>query len=97
MLRSASRKHKQKHEKPHHCDVPGCTRVEGFSTPNDVDRHKRSCHPETRANGKCYRCIIPTCRKKEKKWPRADNFRQHLKRVHNVIPRDDDLEEYEYK
>ncbi|KAG8168564.1 hypothetical protein KVR01_001313 [Diaporthe batatas] len=95
--KSELKKHKQKHEKPHRCDVPGCTRTEGFSTPNDVDRHKRSCHPEQQANGKCYRCIVPGCRKKEKKWPRADNFRQHLKRVHNVIPRDDDLEDYVYK
>lgn len=97
MLRNASRKHKQKHEKPHHCDVPGCIRTEGFSTPNDVDRHKRSCHPEQRANGKYYRCIVQGCRKKEKKWPRADNFRQHLKRVHGVQARDDDLEAYVYR
>lgn len=95
--KSELKKHKQKHEKPHRCDVPGCSRTEGFSTPNDVDRHKRSCHPEQRANGKCYRCIVPGCRKKEKKWPRADNFRQHLKRVHSVTPGDDDLEDYVYK
>lgn len=97
MLRTTPRKHKQKHEKPHRCDVPGCTRIEGFSTPNDVDRHKRSCHPEQRANGKYFRCIINGCRKKDKKWPRADNFRQHLKRVHKMQYRDDDLEDYVYK
>lgn len=95
--KSELKKHKQKHEKPHRCDVPGCSRTEGFSTPNDVDRHKRSCHPEQRANGKCYRCIVAGCRKKEKKWPRADNFRQHLKRVHRIVPGDDDLEEYVYR
>lgn len=97
MLRDTPRKHKQKHEKPHRCDVPGCTRTEGFSTPNDVDRHKRSCHPEQSANGKYFRCIIDGCRKKDKKWPRADNFRQHLKRVHKREAREDDLEEYVYK
>ncbi|KAK2615408.1 hypothetical protein N8I77_002166 [Diaporthe amygdali] len=95
--KSELKKHKQKHEKPHRCDVPGCTRTEGFSTPNDVDRHKRSCHPDQDANGKYYRCIVDGCRKKDKKWPRADNFRQHLKRVHMMDARDDDLEAYIYK
>jgi hypothetical protein len=97
MLRNISRKHQRKHEKHHRCDVPGCTRTEGFSTPNDVERHKRSRHPGLRANAKCYICIIPDCRKKEKKWPRADNFRQHLKRIHNLAAREEDLVPYVYK
>lgn len=72
-------------------------RSEGFETPNDVERHKRSWHPERLPDRKYYRCIVAGCRKKEKKWPRADNFRQHLKRVHGVVPQDDDLEVYVYK
>lgn len=37
------------------------------------------------------------CRAKDKKWPRADNFRQHLKRIHQIQPGDDDLEKYVYR
>lgn len=42
-----------------------------------------------------YYCIIGECGKKSsapKAWPRADNFRQHLHRVHNIDKKaDDDL------
>lgn len=92
-----ARKHKQKHEKPHHCIVPGCLRTEGFSTPNDVDRHVRSCHPELGSKGKYYICTVQHCRSKEKKWPRADNFRQHLKRVHHIHTEQEDIEQYVFK
>lgn len=92
-----SRKHRQRHTKPYHCRARDCSRSEGFGTPNDVDRHMRSCHPELSSNGKCYRCTVANCRNKDKKWPRADNFRQHLKRVHNIQPEDDDLEKYVYR
>lgn len=95
--RSELKKHKQRHEKPHHCDVPNCTRTEGFSTPNDVDRHKRSCHPDRIPDGKYYRCTIQGCRNKDKKWPRADNFRSHLKRLHKLQPGEEALEAYVYK
>lgn len=91
------RKHDQKHTKPYHCTVQGCSRQEGFSTPNDVDRHTRSCHPEEKTKGKSYKCTVANCRSKDKKWPRADNFRQHLKRVHFLKPEDDDLEKYVYR
>lgn len=97
LLRADLSKHKQKHEKPYHCDVPNCTRKEGFGTPNDVDRHKRSCHPDQITNGKYYRCTVQGCRNKEKKWPRADNFRSHLKRLHGLVPGEEALEAYVYK
>lgn len=92
-----ARKHQQRHEKPHHCNVPGCLRTEGFSTPNDVDRHMRSCHPELVSTGKYYICTVQNCRAKEKKWPRADNFRQHLKRVHRIQTKQEDIEQYVYR
>lgn len=47
--------------------------------------------------GKSYQCTVANCRSKDKKWPRADNFRQHLKRVHLLKPEDDDLEKYVYR
>ncbi len=27
-------------------------------------------------------CAVPHCAKKNKVWPRADNFRQHCQRLH---------------
>lgn len=92
------RKHKQRHTKPHHCQVPGCNRAEGFSTSNDLDRHKRSVHPDETVAGNRYQCTIGPCRTKEKIWPRADNFRAHLKRVHGFSDvTDEALEPYIYR
>lgn len=73
------RKHDAKHRKPHHCDVPGCKRTNGFMTVNDLARHQRSVH---QAAGIKYRCQLESCRTRDKLWPRADNFRQHLSKVH---------------
>ncbi|CAN8105741.1 unnamed protein product [Discula destructiva] len=92
--KSELKKHNQKHTKPHYCQVSDCPRTEGFSTPNDVERHMRSCHPGIGAKGKYYKCTVAGCRSKEKQWPRADNFRQHLKRVHQIQNVDDDIEKY---
>lgn len=47
------------------------------------------------ANVVVYRCHLEQCREKSKDWPRADNFRQHLKRKHNKG--DVDLREFEYR
>ncbi|KAI8950647.1 hypothetical protein F4801DRAFT_331600 [Xylaria longipes] len=81
--KSELKKHDQRHKKPFKCDVKECVRrIEGFSTTNDLDRHKRSVHPESQTLGNRYMCQIGTCKSKAKIWPRADNFKAHLKRVH---------------
>ncbi|KAI0425954.1 hypothetical protein F5Y09DRAFT_80093 [Xylaria sp. FL1042] len=80
--KSELKKHDQRHKKPFKCDVKGCTRTEGFSTTNDLDRHKRSVHPGSQTLGNRYVCQIGPCKNKDKIWPRADNFKAHLKRVH---------------
>lgn len=88
-------KHKQRHDKPFHCDVPGCSRKLGFGTSNDLARHKQCVH---NAVGPKFRCPIGPCLSKRKDWPRADNFRQHLKRVHNHIANsDEDMKQFEYQ
>ncbi|CRK28513.1 hypothetical protein BN1708_004688 [Verticillium longisporum] len=92
--KSELNKHKQRHSKPHKCDVSGCSRKEGFSTINDLDRHKRSVHRDTDTGGPRYRCHLAPCHNKKKIWPRADNFRSHLKRLHRVDAVDDDLAQY---
>ncbi|KAI1737545.1 hypothetical protein F4680DRAFT_468084 [Xylaria scruposa] len=82
--KSELKKHDQRHKKPFKCDVNDCARrIEGFSTTNDLDRHKRSVHPESQTLGNRYMCQIGTCKSKGKVWPRADNFKAHLKRVHS--------------
>ncbi|KAI0179123.1 hypothetical protein GGR52DRAFT_588879 [Hypoxylon sp. FL1284] len=96
--KSEFKKHKQRHDKPYKCDVEGCLRIVGFSTPNDLDRHKRSLHPDERAAGNRYRCPIGVCRTRDKIWPRADNFRAHMKRVHQKeLSSDDDLDYYRHR
>ncbi|KAI2473260.1 hypothetical protein F4781DRAFT_227963 [Annulohypoxylon bovei var. microspora] len=96
--KSEFKKHKQRHEKPFKCIVRNCTRREGFSTPNDLDRHIRSLHPEKDATGNRYQCPIGACKNKDKIWPRADNFRAHMKRVHQKEPiTDGDLDEYRFR
>ena len=95
MLKLGPSKHHQRHTKPHVCDVPNCSRKgKGFSTTNDLDRHRRSLHPDL-YGGSGYYCDIGQCRAKEKGWPRADNFRSHLKRMHKrEVTTDDDIEVY---
>ncbi|KAF2964919.1 hypothetical protein GQX73_g8635 [Xylaria multiplex] len=87
-------KHDQRHKKPFKCDIKDCPRrLQGFSTTNDLDRHKRSVHPGSQTFGNRYVCQLGSCKSKEKIWPRADNFKAHLKRVHlRESVSDEDLE-----
>ncbi|KAL1651182.1 hypothetical protein SLS58_000520 [Diplodia intermedia] len=74
-------KHQLKHTKPHTCDQPDCTRKEGFATTNDLDRHKKSVH-NIPGLTKSFRCAADRCKNKDKIWPRLDNFKQHVQRMH---------------
>jgi hypothetical protein len=91
------RKHDLRHRKPFKCQVQGCTRADGFSTTNDLDRHTRSKHPSALSESiptKKFRCHVPGCKSKDKTWPRLDNFRSHLKRVHSHhLITDEDFED----
>lgn len=72
-----------KHEKPYKCEIKGCRRgPKGFTTINDLNRHKKSVH-RIGALSKSYQCASEHCRNKEKIWPRLDNFKQHVHRMHN--------------
>jgi hypothetical protein len=80
-----------RHKKPFVCDYPGCSRESGFSSANDLERHRRSMHSDL-AGGHGYCCHWDSCPSKDKIWPRADNFRRHLQRIHNVsVVTEDDL------
>ncbi|KAL8925522.1 MAG: hypothetical protein Q9208_003413 [Pyrenodesmia sp. 3 TL-2023] len=58
---------------------------------NDLDQHKSNVHkiiPKNSSDGS-YRCAARNCIKREKIWPRIDNFRQHCLRMHQ----DEDCED----
>jgi hypothetical protein len=71
------------------CKEPGCKREgQGFTTINDLVRHKKSVH-RIGLLKKSYQCASDSCRNKEKIWPRLDNFKQHIERMHKG---EDDLD-----
>ncbi|KAL4969250.1 putative C2H2 finger domain protein [Aspergillus stella-maris] len=88
---SDKRKHEARHKKLFKCDEPNCTRKEGFGTINDLARHKKCVHKKEPERGPkvLYMCFGQNCPRSNKKWPRLDNFRQHLARMHS----NEDLEE----
>ncbi|KAJ3492430.1 hypothetical protein NLG97_g5402 [Lecanicillium saksenae] len=78
------KKHELTHSRPHLCNYRGCSKsTEGFSTPNDLQRHKASVHKEASFG---YQCTHPDCTRggEPKIWPRKDNFRTHLSKVHKI-------------
>jgi hypothetical protein len=72
-----------RHEKNFICEESDCKRAgKGFSTINDLDRHKKSVHKIGITNSKSYLCASSSCTNKGKIWPRLDNFKQHVERMH---------------
>lgn len=79
---SEYKKHVSRHTRPHKCRAGSCEKT--FSTNNDLERHMKSVHKIAPRSGtdKSYRCAALNCSKREKVWPRLDNFRQHCSRIH---------------
>ncbi|KAF2400382.1 hypothetical protein EJ06DRAFT_428055 [Trichodelitschia bisporula] len=75
-------KHNMKHEKPFKCTELGCARDTGFTSNNDLDRHKKSVHKIEIPGSSSYRCASLKCPKSNHIWPRLDNFKAHIKRLH---------------
>ncbi|KAF8455713.1 hypothetical protein BGX38DRAFT_1166333 [Terfezia claveryi] len=82
-------KHQIKHQKLHRCRISGCSRVEGFTTPNDRDRHEKSVH---KTPGMYFRCMDESCASYMKTFARRDNLKDHLKRMHKMPQDMDDME-----
>ncbi|KAI5207512.1 hypothetical protein E4T39_01937 [Aureobasidium subglaciale] len=78
------RKHMLTHTRPFKCDVSGCDNHNGFASPHDLARHKKTCHSvlTVKTSKFYYRCAAPSCQKKDKIWPRKDNFKAHLEGTH---------------
>ncbi|KAK2799011.1 hypothetical protein FQN50_008638 [Emmonsiellopsis sp. PD_5] len=88
---SDKKKHMLRHEKKFLCREPGCNRTQGFGTINDLERHQKCVHgiePKHGSN-KQYKCFAEGCPKAEKDWPRLDNFKQHLIRMHPDVNQDE--------
>ncbi|KAJ5820551.1 hypothetical protein N7474_006142 [Penicillium riverlandense] len=56
----------------------------GSATINDLARHKKCVHNKKPERGPkmVYMCFGKQCSRRDKTWPRLDNFRQHLTRMH---------------
>lgn len=89
-----SRKHMQRHRPQWTCTFPGCTRQEGFTTKNDLDRHKKAVHKVLGPSDPYWKCFYPGCAKVDKVWPRLDNFKAHVVRMHGGEYVDDLLKKY---
>ncbi|CAI6100205.1 unnamed protein product [Clonostachys chloroleuca] len=98
--KSELKKHCARKSRPFTCDRNGCSKSQvGFASNNDLVRHKRTVHGDN-LKGRTYICTNGDCAKETppKKWPRTDNFRSHLKRVHKIEQVGDmDLQRYLYE
>ncbi|MCJ1439376.1 hypothetical protein MMC27_008768 [Xylographa pallens] len=86
------KKHLHRHSKSFVCGEADCSRgSKGFSTKNDLDRHKKSVHHIVLENtmDRSFKCAGINCAKREKVWPRLDNFKSHCIRMHKT----EDLDE----
>lgn len=79
------KKHFARHEPQYFCNIPGCSRGrDGFTTKNDLDRHRKTMHKILSPNDRFWKCFYPDCAKTEKVWPRLDNFKAHIVRMHGA-------------
>lgn len=80
-----------KHTKPYRCNVGNCE--SGFTTSNDLSRHKASVHEMGNAR---YICQEGECRyrkfnkktddpAKKKHFVRKDNYMNHCRRMHQEL------------
>lgn len=63
---------------------PNCDDAKFFKTKNDLDRHRKTLHNILVKGDKIYRCQIANCGSIGKIWPRYDNFKQHVTRMHGA-------------
>ncbi|OAL26376.1 hypothetical protein AYO22_04294 [Fonsecaea multimorphosa] len=78
-----SRKHRGRHDREHKCPFPACPQKQrGFATSNDLDRHLFVIHKINNRRSRSYKCFGQNCSRPNQEWPRLDNFKQHLKKLH---------------
>lgn len=74
-----------RHEKPHKCKYPSCKYAS--ATANDLERHTRCKHMISSHDGqpaKMHSCSLEPCKSQARNFSRLDNFRNHLRKKHNL-------------
>lgn len=78
---------------PYVCHIPLCPQgFKSFSSLSDLQRHQKSAHgiqPNRPSATRDYKCFGTNCPRRDKVWPRLDNFKQHLIRMHKDEDTDD--------
>ena len=85
------------HKKPFKCEELGCRRKMGFTTINDLTRHKIAKHFDgIDPTGKhpSYICAGKDCKSPGKIWPRLDNFKAHVVKIHDTEDVQDVIDRY---
>lgn len=80
-----SRKCEKRHSRPFKCAIPDCQNVKGFASEIELKGHVDSKHADLSGEGSQsiqYVCRSIGCQSGDKLWPRLDNFRNRLRRIH---------------
>ncbi|KAH5067634.1 hypothetical protein HBI38_204930 [Parastagonospora nodorum] len=95
LTQSAWKTHMNKHDRPFTCDIPGCSRTEGYGTKGELQRHQKTHRSHLlqdealSSNDTYYYCPKPKCDRSNKPFARKDNRDDHIKRKHvNHFDRD---------
>ncbi|KAM5346864.1 hypothetical protein ACJ41O_009869 [Fusarium nematophilum] len=76
--------HQRYHTKDHKCPYPNCGK--GFGTKTHLQRHINDRHEKK----KKFHCAVPGCdysRQGGKGFPRKDNWKRHMTKIHNMDQR----------
>lgn len=73
---------RQNHRKHFTCTICLTTARKSFKTTNDLDRHMKSVHKKYTAGDKFWVCGMVGCPSATKCWPRLDNFKAHVVKMH---------------
>lgn len=74
------REHMLRHAKNFFCGEPGCK--EAFAFIKELESHRRTMHKIGVTFEQTYQCAASECHNKDKIWPRLDNYKQHILRMH---------------
>jgi len=89
------RTHMNKHDRPFTCEIPGCSRKEGYGTKGELQRHHKTHRSHRQqdealsSNDRYHYCSEPGCDRSNslptnKPFARKDNCDDHIKRKHGT-------------
>lgn len=71
-------------KKLHACTLCSADWPKNFKSVNDLDRHMKSVHKTYRNGDRYWKCGVKGCSSIGKWWPRLDNFRTHVIKMHGM-------------